>query len=336
MKKITIVLLVLLTLASCFLLTSCNFTRPLCKDGCSFPFTEDGGRERICENCGNPWCKVRGYHFWDESTGKCDWCKQNRCKVEGTHTYDGTGKCTGCGVKICKEEGHKYDATGKCVICAKTTCKDGGHVYDKATGNCTYCGKSSCKAGDHHYNSDDVCTWCNKTICQAEGHNYHKGYCRNCDKVSAFAWIHNIFDKPAETPDQGGNQGGGSEWNSTCPEGNGVHGWLSGKCIYCGAVLSNADEMNFWDAVGQGAMVVGTMIAVTAFASLIYWLGCLFNWSFLVWIGHGLMLLMTLGMFVAFHWIWGIVFFLLFDGAYIALLCPMITQKTLGYNGIIH
>ena len=48
------------------------------------------------------------------------------------------------------------------------------------------------------------------------------------------------------------------------------------------------------------------------------------------------MLLMTLGAFVAIHWIWGIVFFLLFDGAYIALICPMITQKTLGYNGIIH
>lgn len=334
MKKIATIVLVLLIICSCFVCASCDFTRPLCPDGCSFPFDEDGNRERVCEVCGNYWCTVMKYHNWDYTTGTCSWCGKYKCKVDGEHTYDGTGKCTGCGTSICKEEGHNYDnATGKCVVCSKTTCKSGDHNFDKTTGNCTYCGKSSCKTGKHDYNIDDVCTWCNKTVCQAEGHNYSKGYCIKCDKVSAFAWIYDIFDKQP-TPDQGGSSD--NEWNSTCPEGNGVHGWLNGKCIYCGAVLSDADEMNFWDAVGQGAMIVAFMIAITAFASLIYWLGCLFNWSWFVWIGHALMLLMTLGAFVAIHWIWGIVFFLLFDGAYIALICPMITQKTLGYNGIIH
>lgn len=311
MKKIAIILLALLTLASCFVLTSCNFTKPLCPDGCSFPFDENGNRERICENCGNTWCAVRGYHNWDVATGTCSWCGKYKCKVEGEHTYDISGNCTGCGTNICKEEGHKYDtATGKCVICEKGACKDGGHVYDKTTGKCTYCGKSSCKQGEHHYDRDGICTWCNKTQCQAEGHNYYEGYCRNCDKVSAFAWIYDIFDKPIETPDP------------TPPTEEEIE--------------AQKKKDAFWKSVGEGVMLVGTMIAVTGISSLIYWLGCLFNWSWFVWIGHALMLLMTLGMFVAIHWIWGIVFFLLFDGAYITLICPMITQKTLGYNGIIH
>ena len=334
MKKTATILLVLLILASCFVLTSCNFTRPLCPDGCSFPFDENGNRERVCEICGNYWCTVRGYHNWDYTTGKCSWCGKYKCKVDGEHTYDISGKCTGCGTTVCKEKGHTYDnATGKCVVCSQTTCKSGDHNFDKTTGNCTYCGKSACKTGKHDYNIDDVCTWCNKTVCQAEGHNYYEGCCIKCGKVSAFAWVYDIFDKQP-TLDQGGSSD--NEWTSTCPEGNGVHGWLKGECIYCGAVLSDADEMNFWDAVGQGVLIVAFMIATTAFASLIYWLGCLFNWSWFVWIGHALMMLMTLGMFVAIHWIWGIVFLLLFDGAYIALICPMITQKTLGYNGIIH
>ena len=331
MKKIVTILLVLLALASCFLLTSCDFTRPLCKDGCSFPFTEDGGRERVCENCGNYWCTVKGYHNWDYSTGTCSWCGKYKCKVEGTHTYDGTGKCTGCGTNICKEQGHAYDVTtGKCAICGQLSCKSGDHNFDKLTGNCTYCGKSSCKAGKHRYNSDDICTWCNKTICQAEGHNWHEGYCIKCDKVSAFAWVYDIFDKQP-TPDQGGD-----EWNSTCPEGNGVHGWSNGECIYCGAVLSDADEMNFWDAVGQGVTIVFTMIAITAIATLAYWLGCTFNSGLFVWIGHGIMLLIAIGIFLTFHWIWGVVFFVLFGGAYIALLCPMISAKTHNYDGIFH
>ena len=152
MKKFVTILLVLLTLASCFLLASCDFSRPLCKDGCSFPFTEDGGRERFCENCGNPWCKVKGYHSPEyNTTGVCSWCKKTRCQVEGIHTYDGTGKCTGCGVQICKEEGHAFDEeTGKCLFCDKTTCKMGVHNFNKITGNCAYCGKSSCKTGDHN------------------------------------------------------------------------------------------------------------------------------------------------------------------------------------------
>lgn len=335
MKKIATILLVLLMLASCFVLTSCNFTRPLCPDGCSFPFDENGNRERVCEICGNYWCTVRKYHNWDYATGKCSWCGKYKCKVEGEHTYDISGKCTGCGTNICKEEGHKYDpTTGKCVNCQKTTCKDGLHAFDKTTGNCTYCGKSSCKTGKHNYNHDDICTWCNKTICQAEGHNYYEGYCRNCDKVSAFAWIYDIFDKPTETPDQGGSN---NEWTSPCPSAaDGVHGWRNYECIYCGAVLSNAENLSFWDAVGQGLMIVGTMIAVTALASVLYWLGCMFNWGLFVWAGHALMMLMTLGAFVAIHWIWGIVFLLLFGGAYMFLICPMITQKTHGYNGIIH
>ena len=334
MKKIVTILLVLLTLASCFLLASCDFSRPLCKDGCSFPFTEDGGRERFCENCGNPWCKVRGYHSPEyNTTGVCSWCKKTVCQVEGIHTYDGTGKCTGCGVKICKEEGHAFDEeTGKCLFCDKTTCKMGVHNFDKITGDCAYCGKSSCKTGDHNYGRDDICTWCNKTICQAEGHDYYQGYCTNCDKVSAFAWVYDIFDKPIETPDQGGN-----EWSSTCPvSADGSHGWRNYECIHCGAVLSDAGSRRFWDAVGEGAMVVGTMIGVTAIASLAYWLGCMFGWGWLTWVGHGLMVLMTIGMFITQHWIWGVVFLVLFGGAYLCLICPLISKRYYDYDRTIY
>ena len=327
MKKIVTVLLVLLMITSCFLLTSCDFTRPLCKDGCSFPFTEDGGRERVCEVCGNYWCTVKGYHYWNPDTGTCHWCGKYKCKVEGTHTYDGTGKCTGCGVSICKEEGHKFDEeTGKCLFCDKTTCNSGNHNYDKTTGKCVYCGKSSCKAGKHDYNRDDVCTWCNKTICQAEGHNYHEGYCTNCDKVSAFAWVYDIFDKQP-TPDQGGG-----EWNSTCPSSaTGIHEWENYECNHCGKVLSDAGSRRFWDAVGEGAMLVGFMLAITIGASLIYWLGAAINLSFITWIAHGLMLLMTLGIFLMYHWIWGVVFFVLFGGLYL-LACSLISQRYFGHD----
>ena len=122
-----------------------------------------------------------------------------------------------------------------------------------------------------------------------------------------------------------------------------VHGGPGGvmKCIHCGKVKNSSGSSSnssgdFWDKVGQGAMLVGTMIGVTALASLAYWLGCMFGWGWLVWVGHGIMTLMTIGMFVAFHWIWGVVFLVLFGGAYLGLICPMITEKTLGYNGIIH
>lgn len=313
MKKIGTILLVLLTIASCFLLTACNFKKPACKDGCEFVWDGEE-REYVCLQCGNSRCDVRG-HLWSTYLGNDEICEV-------------CGK-TPCQVGIAK---HKYQ-NGVCTACGAGSCKNGEHKFDDTTGVCKYCGKTSCKAGKHQFGVDGQCRWCGKTACQTGGHKYDNGECIHCGKESAFAWIHDIFNKPAKNPDQGGSD---NEWNSTCPEGNGVHGWSGGKCIYCGAVLSDADEMNFWDAVGQGAMVVGTMIGVTALASLIYWLGCLFNWSFLVWIGHGLMVLMTIGMFVAFHWIWGIVFLVLFGGAYMFLLCPMITEKTLGYNGIIH
>ncbi|MBQ8433464.1 MAG: hypothetical protein IJX23_01480 [Clostridia bacterium] len=333
MKKVATILLVLLILASCFTLASCNFSRPLCKDGCEFPFDENGNRERFCENYGNPWCAVFGYHSIEyESTGICSWCGIKYCQAEGAHTYDGTGKCTGCGVKICKEEGHKFDEnTGKCLFCDKTTCKLGDHNFDKTTGNCTYCGKSSCKTGKHNYNYNDVCTWCEKTICQAEGHDYYEGYCKNCDKVSAFAWVYDIFDKPIESPDQGG-QGGNNEWNSKCPSAaDGSHGWRDYKCIYCGAVLPDAESRSFWDKVGEGAMLVGFMIAITIGASLIYWLGAAINLSFITWIAHGLMLLMTVGIFLMYHWIWGVVFFVVFGGLYL-LACSLISQRYFTHN----
>lgn len=126
-------------------------------------------------------------------------------------------------------------------------------------------------------------------------------------------------------------------WNSTCPSSaDGSHGWLNYKCIYCGAVLSNSGSMSFWDKVGQGAMMVGTMIAVTALASLAYWLGCMFGWGWLTWVGHGLMVLMTIGMFITQHWIWGVVFLVLFGGAYIGLICPLITQRYYDYDRTIY
>ena len=249
--------------------------------------------------------------------------------MEGIHTYDGTGKCTGCGVKICKKEGHAFDEeTGKCLFCSKTTCKMGAHNYDKTTGDCTYCGKSSCRAGDHNFNSDDICTWCDKTICQAIGHKYHEGYCRNCDKVSAFAWIYDIFDESIETPDQGGT----NEWNSACPSsGDGMHSWKNYECTHCGTVLSDAGSRRFWDAVGEGAMIVGFMLAITVISSLLYWLGAALNWSFVTWIAHGLMLLMAFGMFLMYHWIWGVVFFVLFGGLYF-LACSLISQRYFGHD----
>ena len=126
-------------------------------------------------------------------------------------------------------------------------------------------------------------------------------------------------------------------WNSTCPvSADGSHGWRNYKCIYCGAVLSNSGSMSFWDKVGQGAMMVGTMIAVTAIASLAYWLGCMFGWGWLTWVGHGLMVLMTIGMFITQHWAWGVVFLVLFGGAYIGLICPLITRRYYDYDRTIY
>ena len=133
------------------------------------------------------------------------------------------------------------------------------------------------------------------------------------------------------------SKGDTAGWNSTCPSSaDGSHGWLNYKCIYCGAALSNSGSMSFWDKVGQGAMMVGTMIAVTAIASLAYWLGCMFGWGWLTWVGHGLMVLMTIGMFITQHWAWGVVFLVLFGGAYIGLICPLITQRYYDYDRTIY
>ena len=277
MKKVTIVLLVLLMLASCFAFTSCQSR-----------------------------CEKRGYHdFYPEDT--CRICKKTRCQV-GEHDWNGN-ECENCGTTKCQAGEHRWYQDEICYDCGANRCKEGEHVY---------------LSGE--------CRWCKKTICKIEGHDYHQGYCTNCDKVSAFAWVYDIFDKPIEAPDQGGN-----EWNSTCPSSaDGSHGWLNYKCIYCGAVLTNSGSMSFWDKVGQGAMMVSTMIAVTAIASLAYWLGCMFGWGWLTWVGHGLMVLMTIGMFITQHWAWGVVFLVLFGGAYIGLICPLITRRYYDYDRTIY
>lgn len=123
-----------------------------------------------------------------------------------------------------------------------------------------------------------------------------------------------------------------------------VHGGPGGKlkCIYCGKVKSQSSSSgggsgsDFWDAVGQGALTVLFMLTVTAIASVAYWLGCMFGWGWLVWVGHGIMGLMMIGMFIVYHWIWGVVFIVLFGGAYLGIICPLITQQYYDYNGIIH
>lgn len=311
MKKIATILLVLLILASCIVLTSCNFSKPICKDGCEFAL-DDASGERICINCGNSYCKVNG-HGWSSNLGH-----EEICYICGK---------TPCQVGIAK---HQYKG-GVCTACGAGSCKNGEHKFDDTTGVCKYCGKTSCKAGMHQFGVDGQCRWCGKTACQTGGHKYDKGECIHCGKESAFAWVYDIFDKPIESPDQGG-QGGNNEWNSKCPSAaDGSHGWRDYKCIYCGAVLPDAESRSFWDKVGEGAMLVGFMIAITIGASLIYWLGAAINLSFITWIAHGLMLLMTVGIFLMYHWIWGVVFFVVFGGLYL-LACSLITQRYFGHD----
>lgn len=131
----------------------------------------------------------------------------------------------------------------------------------------------------------------------------------------------------------------------TNPEGHNfmVHGGPGGvrKCIHCGKVKNGSTSSgnsggDFWEAVGQGLMKLGFMLAITAIASLAYWLGCMFGWGWLVWVGHGLMVLMAIGMFITQHWAWGVVFFVVFGGAYLGIICPLISQHYYDYNDTIY
>ena len=303
MKKLVAVLLVILIVASC----------------CAFAACQES-------------CDERGYHNY--VSYKCKDCGATRC-IEEDHKWiigeDGKPvftQCVYCNAAECDRGEHSY-VKGECTKCGKTNCDKGFHAFEE--GKCNWCGKSRCKLDRHEYDDNNVCAWCKKTKCKIEGHFWSKGKCLRCEKTSAFAWIYDI-EKPVGKPDQGGNQGGTSNWNSTCPFGDGSHGWLNGECLYCGAVLTGADSMKFWQSIEQGLLTIAFMLVITVISALIYWLGAAFNWNFVTWIAHGLMILVAIGMFLVYHWIWGIVFLVIFGGAYLFLAVPLISQRY-SYHG---
>ena len=306
MKKLVAVLLVILIVASC-----CAFGA--CQSVCDKQGHKYYGS--TCAECGKSICEEKGHKWMTDEDGnivfyRCIYCNASACD-QGKHTYE-DGKCTKCG---------------------NTNCDKGFHAFED--GVCKWCGKSRCKAGAHEFDENNVCIWCEKFYCKVNGHYWSEGHCLICKKTSAFAWIYDIFEKPV-TPDQDGdqedNQGGTSDWNSTCPFGDGSHAWKNSKCIYCGAVLEGAESKNFWDAVGEGLLTLAFMLGITIGATLIYWLGAALNWSFVTWIAHGIMLLIAFGMFLVYHWIWGIVFLVIFGGAYLFLAVPLISQRY-SYHG---
>lgn len=301
MKKLVAVLLVILIVASCCALSACQ---SVCdKQGHKYYGS-------TCAECGKSICEEKGHKWMTDEEGnivfyRCIYCNASACD-QGKHTYE-DGKCTKCG---------------------NTNCDKGFHTFED--GVCKWCGKSRCKLDRHEYDDNNVCAWCKKTKCKIEGHFWSKGQCLRCKKTSVFAWIYDI-EKPVGTPDQSGNQGGTSNWNSTCPFGDGSHGWFNGECLYCGAVLTGADSMKFWQSIEQGLLTIAFMLVITVISALIYWLGAAFNWNFVTWIAHGLMLLVAIGMFLVYHWIWGIIFFVVCGGLYL-LACSLISQRY-SYHG---
>lgn len=200
---------------------------------------------------------------------------------------------------------HHFDSnTGICSTCKKTRCELGQHNFNGS--KCTRCGESrvveeqnssgkSCKDGGNHYYLDSLdgkCGFCNKTRCEAEGHEFYKGYCRHCEKTTMFHWVYDVFDKPDI------------------------------------AIQPKDKEISkFWQAVLEGLATIGFMLAITVGCSLVFWFGAAFHIKIIRWAGHTTMLIMTFGSLIMWGWIWAIVKFLIFDGAYFVLVGGLLSGR---------
>lgn len=72
MKKFTILLLVLLVIASCFVFTSCEENK---KVECVDPITQHYFKDGVCRWCGKTYCEVNG-HTFDEDGSPCSVCDE--------------------------------------------------------------------------------------------------------------------------------------------------------------------------------------------------------------------------------------------------------------------
>ena len=190
-----------------------------------------------------------------------------------------------------------------CSRCYVTKCEAGQHTF-AGLEYCRYCNVCCCDVGKHNYTtykSEKICKWCEEQKCDLEGHDYREGICNTCDRKVLGYGISSFF---ADLFDSGSS-------NST-----------SGK----------KEPSKFWLAVGEGMTIFGIMLATTVICSLIFWLGASLNFSVVVWFAHIMMGLASIGAFILCHWIWGIVFFIVFDGLYICLVGRLLSEAY-GFHG---
>ena len=250
-------------------------------------------------------CEKRGWHeFYPEDT--CRICKKTRCET-GDHDWV-DGRCINCWTSRCDTGDHRWDYE-RCMYCGIICCDIGEHEY--TMGKCEYCGETSCEDGAHYYR-DGSCVWCDKTPCQAEGHDWHRGFCIKCERMNVFSFF--FPDISGDTVQDGSSAGDSSSGNQS------------------GNQLGNQSGGNFWDAVGDGLMLLAFMLVITIIASALYWLGCALSLGFITWFGHAIMVIMTFGIFLTYHWAWGVVMFVVFCGAYFGIVCPLVGKHYFDYD----
>lgn len=254
MKKITLLLLILITVLSSLTFTGCQSQ-----------------------------CKKSGHDFYPADT--CRICKKSKCEL-GFHNWNGT----------------------RCSRCYATKCEVSNHTF-MGLEYCEYCNVRCCDIGEHNYithNSEKICKWCEKEKCDLEGHDYRKGICSVCeDKKFGYAvtsFFEDLFegDKSPEKPNE--------------------------------EVKEDGKDDKFREVVSEALMIFGSMLIIAVICSLIFWLGAFLNSNFIVWFAHMIMLIVTVGSFLAFHWAWGLIFFLLFDSIYICLIGRLLSEEY-GFHG---
>ena len=227
---------------------------------------------------------------------------QSQCEKRGWHDFYPADTCRICKKTKCEAGIHDWDDIF-CSVCRTTKCKEGKHAF-AGSENCSYCGVNCCDIGEHHYinyRSQKICSWCERPVCDIEGHDWYDHTCKVCKKVSFFGKINTFF-------------------YNLFPEDN--------SYIPDEELPQEEDESaKFWDMVGTGALLLAAFLFFTALASLIYWIGALFNSSVIAYIAHGFMLLLTFGLFLVLHWAWGLVFFLVFDGIYFGLISRLLNER---------
>lgn len=84
MKKFTILLLVLLVIASCFVFTGCEENK---KVECIDPITQHYFQDGVCRWCGHTYCEVNG-HTFDDDTYICSKCGEENPKQKAKDEFE--------------------------------------------------------------------------------------------------------------------------------------------------------------------------------------------------------------------------------------------------------